>query len=239
MIRPPRITSLSWPIGPPPASSRGQTPIQAHASTSTSAAEGQAGHRDGRPGRAVVAEGGDVGLVHHGVVGDVGEEHRGLHHVGRAMAPSAAKGLAGWPPPGSPGRRRRRRPGCRRPAPTWPEHMSQSPAPHDRRVGTDRSGWPQSTLSSVIGTSLDGWASPGAALGDPRGGGHRGEHGIGPVHRRPPIRRSDRDLDGGRVAGPQDAEGPDGQVLGHRPRRRRRCPRVHTQPSAMWAAPTA
>src|SRR5436190_15688416 len=44
-------------------------------------ADGQGLDGDGRAGRPVVAEGGDVGLVHRRVVTHVGEEHGGLGHV--------------------------------------------------------------------------------------------------------------------------------------------------------------
>src|SRR5947208_16144164 len=43
--------------------------------------EREAGHADGRPRRAVVAEGRDVDIVHTGEVVHVPEEHRRLHDI--------------------------------------------------------------------------------------------------------------------------------------------------------------
>src|SRR5262245_27770613 len=49
-------------------------------------AERQLGDADGGAGRAVIAEYGDVGLVHLGVVAHVAQEDRGLDHVGQLGA---------------------------------------------------------------------------------------------------------------------------------------------------------
>ena len=89
--------------------------------------EGQAGHGEGGAGRAVVAEGGDVGVVHGRVVGDVGQEHRGLDHGVRDRRPPRPAGLEvgdrlghlGATPPSTRAPSRR---------PTWPLQTSQSPA---------------------------------------------------------------------------------------------------------------